>query len=313
MINVTVIINEHAGNGKAKKLWSDWQSKIVFPYTVLVTKYRGHAQEISQKIAERVEPQLIVILGGDGTVHEVISGIIGSEQVRIGVVSTGSGNDFGRAFSVFTTPEQLNQYVEKIDVTDVYDAGIFSLNGQQFSFVNSAGFGFDAKVSVSVNKSFWKSRLNTVGLGKLAYILLLIKELFLFRTFSTTLRIGEDRVKFDNVWFVTISNQPYYGGGMKISPKSLPNDQLFEITVVHNLSKWKLLLVFGTVFLGTHTKFKEVEQFQTSTCQLTFKDSTLAHTDGEFACGVSPFEEVQVFVLPYAWRNATTKKKELKS
>ncbi len=311
MINVTFILNETAGNGKAEKVWNAWHPHFNFPFTLKKTEYSSHAKEISMLIAEQTtEEQLIIVVGGDGTVHEVISGIIGKEQVRLGVISGGSGNDFGRAFSVFKTPLQLNQYISQL-AYKYFDIGEFKAGNTNFSFVNSAGFGYDASISVEVNKSPWKKTLNTFGLGKLVYVVFLIKELFTFQTFSTTLRMGKDKVKFDNVWFVTISNQPYYGGGMKISPGSIPDDQLLEITLVHDLPKWKLLLVFGTVFLGAHTKFKEVRQYQAGEFQLEFNQSIKGHVDGEYACMVDPFKNVHFSFIPHAWKNAIPQKKEL--
>ena len=75
------------------------KDKFDFPYTFFITEYTGHATEIARKCAVQSKEELLIIaIGGDGTVHEIISGIKQYEHIRVGVISAGSGNDFGRTF-----------------------------------------------------------------------------------------------------------------------------------------------------------------------------------------------------------------------
>ncbi|ALC84672.1 hypothetical protein AM499_01750 [Bacillus sp. FJAT-22090] len=305
MNNVVFIVNEHAGRGRAKKIWASWKEKIDFPYTSYVTEYRGHATNIARDCAlYNEEDLLIVAIGGDGTVHEIISGVTHYNHVRVGVISAGSGNDFGRTFSVFKTVEQLRNYAKNYYTYEKLDFGILSSKEKDFGFVNNAGFGFDAKVVYSVNNSSWKKWLNVLGLGKIAYILYLVKELITFTRFSFTLHTEKDELKFDDVWFLVVCNQPFFGGGMKISPSSQPNDQLIEMTIVNKLAKWKLLFIFGTVFFGKHTKFKEVKQFQAKNFKITMHDQVFGHVDGEFSCLTDHNHRYTFSVQSKAWNLA---------
>ncbi|MEI4769228.1 diacylglycerol kinase family protein [Psychrobacillus sp. FJAT-51614] len=305
MNKVVFILNEHAGRGRAKKIWASWKEKIDFPYTCYVTEYRGHATNIARECAQYREGDLLIIaIGGDGTVHEIISGITNYDHVRVGVISAGSGNDFGRTFSVFKTVEQLQMYARNLYTYEKLDFGLLTTKENKFGFVNNAGFGFDAKVGHSVNNSSWKKWLNVLGLGKIAYILFVVKELLTFTRFSFTLHTGKDTLKFDDVWFFVVCNQPFFGGGMKISPQSRPNDQLIEMTVVSKLAKWKLLFIFGTVFFGKHTKYKEVKQFQASNFTIMMHDQVYGHVDGEFSCLTEPDHRYSFSVQSKAWNLA---------
>src|SRR5690606_30943097 len=120
------------------------------------------------------------------------------------------------------------------------------------SFVNNAGFGFDAYIAHAVNKSSLKSVLNRVKLGKLSYLLATVVGLFRFKRFNAKIEADGREYEFNDVWFIVICNQPYFGGGMKISPRSNTSDRKLELTVVNQLSRMKLLAVFLTVFWGKH-------------------------------------------------------------
>jgi len=302
MNKVVFIVNEHAGNGRGKKIWMKWKELLTFPYIYVTTERSGHATDIAKSYAESHKDDiLIVAVGGDGTVHEIILGVTGYNHVRVGVISAGSGNDFGRTFSVFQTIEQLNWYVHSNYESVKMDLALLTIDQDQYPVVNNAGFGFDAKVAYSVNHSTWKKRLNTYGLGKLTYIIYLIKELFTFQRFSFTLHTEDKMVTYDDVWFIVVCNQPYFGGGMKISPSSKPNDQLIEMTIVYKLARWKLLFIFSTVFFGKHTKYKEVSQFQAKNYTITMHDKVYGHVDGEFSCITDENHSYSFSVLPKAW------------
>lgn len=296
MINVLIIVNPLAGNGKAVLRWERFRKGLNFKYEVLMTRGPKDATAIAKKAVEMNEPLLLIAFGGDGTAHEVIEGVIGSPHCTVGVVGAGSGNDFGRGFLSFNSPAQLNHYVSSAMPTKANDIGILKAKGQDYYFVNNAGIGFDASVASHVNQSSLKKWLNYMGLGKLAYTYYVIKTLVTFKRFQLTVRTNQIELQFSNVWFATVSNQPFFGGGMRISPNSNTSDGQIELTVVHDLSRFKLLLVFGTVFLGKHTRFKEVQQFTSTSFTMTTNQSVIRHTDGEFA-GMTTADMVDEFMV----------------
>ena len=139
------------------------------------------------------------------------------------------------------------------------DAGIVQIGNQRTEiFVNNAGIGFDAYVTKSINTSRLKFYLNKIGLGKLSYAVAVIRGLFRFERFDVMIRSGEHEWQFQQTWFVAMSNQPYFGGGMKISPAAKADDGKVDITIVHGISRIKLLLVFVTVFLKSIQNLKKL-------------------------------------------------------
>ena len=302
MMDITIIVNPVAGNGKALKRWVAFKNGLAFPYELKITTRPKEATEITRLCAQKGDHQLVIALGGDGTAHEVVEGALGSPNITVGVIGAGSGNDFGRGYTSFKSPEELNQYVNTYPKNTAMDAGHLQTDKQDYFFVNNAGIGFDAYIAFQVNKSPVKKHLNKIGLGKMSYTYYLIRTLVTFNRFQLSVETTEKFLNFHNVWFATISNQPYFGGGMKISPNSKPADGLIEVTVVHDLSRIKLLLVFVTVFFGRHTKFKEVHQLQAKSFSLTTDNKVFRHTDGEFAGQTIPYSVNEFTVQEGKWK-----------
>ncbi len=296
------IINPAAGNGKALKKWNkvkdELQQKNV-RFRSFFTERPGHAEHIARQIAEIHADHLesIIAVGGDGTIHEIINGLAFHEDIKIGYIPAGSGNDFARGFSIPHAPlDALATIIGKGGKTGQYDIGRVIFNsgkGRQKRFANSVGAGFDAEVSKVADEASYKPLLNKVGLGRFAYLIALLKTMTAYKPADVTVTIDGNTAVFEKVWFITISNSPYYGGGMKISPAADPSDGILDVCIVYNLPVWKLLLLFGSVFFGWHKYLKEVELFTGRNISVKSESPFPVHTDGEQA-GVTP---IQVSVL----------------
>ena len=296
-MNVLIIVNPLAGNGKALSRWERFRKTLTFSYEVLMTREPKDATVIAKKASEMHEQLLLIAFGGDGTAHEVIEGVIGCAHCTVGAVGAGSGNDFGRGFVSFKTATQLNHYVSSSLITKSIDIGSLKSKDKDYYFVNNAGIGFDATVAFNVNHSSLKKKLNYLGLGKLAYTYYVVKTLVTFKRFSLNISNDQMDKEFQNVWFATVSNQFLSTPPVLTGDDSNPSDGLLELTVVHDLSKLKLLLVFATVFLGKHTQFKEVRQFTSTAFKISTNQNVLRHTDGEFAGTTNIDEEDEFLVL----------------
>ncbi|WP_440898062.1 diacylglycerol/lipid kinase family protein [Amphibacillus sp. Q70] len=149
-------------------------------------------------------------------------------------------------------------------------------------FINNSGLGFDALICERVNHSKFKRMLNRFNLGKLVYVYYVLLELIRFKPFQLKVETENGIKTFENVWFIAASNQPYFGGGMKISPHSNAEDGKLEYTVIHHLSKWRFIMIFLKVFRGNHLGYKQyVEQFQGQICQAYAEKPLFGHVDGE--------------------------------
>jgi len=283
------IINPQAKNGQCQKLWLQIEQLLCernVSYLAFFTKYRGNAKEIAESLSKKSEGDEIIItaVGGDGTIHEVINGIVGHPNVLVAYIPGGSGNDFSRGFSIPKNPLDALDVLLRLKAKNpiATDVGMISNQEQiQTYFINNMGVGFDALISEKANRSKVKGWLNRFSLGRLVYVYILLKEMFFYKRSEVTLTIDGESYPFDSTWFVTVSNQPFYGGGMKISPSASPTDGVLDVTVVHKLSKIKLLLVFITVFWGGHISFKEVRTLRGKQISIQSSLPLDCHADGE--------------------------------
>jgi diacylglycerol kinase (ATP) len=297
------IINPQAKNGYCLKVWGKVEQMLKeenISYSAFRTEYRGHARELAKIYAEQAGGQRVylVAVGGDGTVHEVINGAFGHQNVTVGFIPGGSGNDFSRGFEIPKGPEEsLTAMLKGISHPVKADIGMIRhIDGKKTYFINNMGAGFDALISRKVNSSKIKGILNKLTLGKFVYALFLVKELFFYKCSDLEIIIDGKKHQIRAAWFITISNQPFYGGGMKISPDANPFDGVLNVTVVHNISRIKLLLVFASVFKGRHIGFKEVTVLQGENIRIHSSHPIPAHADGE-ALGSTP---VSASVCPEA-------------
>ena len=110
MRKIQIIVNNGAGTGQAHRVWNETQYLLrgyKIKYAAYMTKYRGHATKLAERISSMKgeEPVYLLVVGGDGTINEVLNGITDFEKVRLGVIPTGSGNDFGRNLNLPKTPK----------------------------------------------------------------------------------------------------------------------------------------------------------------------------------------------------------------
>lgn len=295
------VINPVAGNGNAMKKWLKFKETIEFPFELAVSRYSGHATKLVRKLHESPDLILVIGFGGDGTLREVIAGAAGAQQMIVGSIAAGSGNDFGRGFHSFKNAGEIAAF-RKNPVSSRKDLGEF-IDDRPYQFVSSTGIGFDAEISVKVNRSKVKYWLNKIGMGKLVYLVYVIITLLKFQLFRLTVEQNGETVYYDKVWFATVSNQPYFGGGMKISPHSKADDGILELTVVNRLSRLKLLLVFGTVFSGKHLRFKEVHQLKGTRFSLSADQPVYRHVDGDSAGRTSVNRSVSYSVSERDWHS----------
>ncbi|MEH7414668.1 diacylglycerol kinase family protein [Neobacillus drentensis] len=282
------IINPKAGNGNCLEVWKKIESKLKddqIHFLAFFSEYPSHAQYLAKQIAEKNQQEkLMIALGGDGTIHEVLNGIAHHEKITLGFIPGGSGNDFSRGFQIPTDPEEALQAIlslrkrpgKQIDIGNVMLG-----EREEHLFINNIGAGFDAIISYQVNRSRIKKLLNKLSLGRLVYVYFLLKNVFTYKTTTFDLSIDGEKHIFEQTWFVTVSNQPFYGGGMKIAPAAEPDDGLFDITIVHQLSRLKLLFVFISVFWGRHIHFKEVKIFKGKNITIQSTNTQYVHADGE--------------------------------
>lgn len=283
------IVNPAAKNERSRKLWGKIESNLSIPHTVFFTEFKGHAEFIVRDILQKTtRGTLLVSVGGDGTLHEVINGAQGHPHAVIASIPAGSGNDFVRGVQKTKNIEDALDLITQADSSHgAVDLGQFMIDGEKRHFVNSIGIGIDAEVIYAMNHSKIKKWFNIFKAGKLAYIYTFIKKVITYKRSDMEVSIDGKKLYFKKVWFIVAANQPFFGGGINISPASKTNDGTLEVLAVHTISPLKLLLVFISVYWGGHLRIKHVDMFTGKTIRIHSLDSVRIQADGEFVGSTS--------------------------
>ena len=279
------IVNPIAGNGRAKKAFRQISESTIFTQInkeVYLTEYQGHAKKIVKELTSKKSfcIKAIIIIGGDGTIHDAINGLR-KTPINIGFIPGGSGNDFARGCKIKDNPVKLLESIVQGKGEIDYWFGSYEMKGSKKRFANNIGFGFDAEVAKRANESKYKGFLSKWGLGNISYLFALLHILFSFKPKDITISYNGKKRVINDCWMITISNHPYYGGGMKIIPTAKIQSDILPVLIIHSISKWKVLILFLTVFTGQHLRFKEIELFETEKIHISSEEEVYFHADGE--------------------------------
>ncbi len=283
------IINPKSSSGRGIRFWwvvKDELEKQKVEYSAVFTEYPGHATELA-KIICRDNPGIknIVILGGDGTVNEVINGIENYDEVLLGYIPSGSSNDLARSLNIPKDPAEALSHILNPTKFKYLDHGSISFpqsTQEPRKFTCSSGMGYDASVCHEVQASPLKKSLNRFGAGKFVYIAIAIKNVISAPKMSAKIIVdGTEKGVYENVLLVSNMIHKYEGGGLLMAPHADPTDEKLSITLVHGLSKAKIFLLLPTIFTGKHIKYKGVETFHCSEIEIQTDMDMAVHTDGE--------------------------------
>jgi len=279
-----LIVNPNAGSGKCKKNWPTIQKllkRAKLETEIEFTERKGHAIEITKQFIKKGFHKLIVV-GGDGTLNEVVNGIFTQNEAEpksmvLGMVPVGTGNDWCRTFHVPT------KYIDAIKLirdekTVVQDIGLVDFHNNTFPnryFANVAGIGFDATVAHSANK------LKDQGKGNaLSYMLILLKTLLKYNSKPMQLKVGEQANYKERMFSIGIGIGKYNGGGMKQLPNAIANDGLLDITIIKKISKWTVIKELKNLYDGSFLSHPKIDALQDTT--ISFAENQLKiEADGE--------------------------------
>lgn len=273
------IVNPVSGNGKTLKIIPkiiDYLSKNQIKYEIVHTEYKNHAVEIAKQSKKNNNIKMIVAVGGDGTLHEIVNGLYPSE-IPLGYIPAGTGNDFAREMDIPRDPIQalkrvLKMQTKKIDLGKIND----------HYFINVTSMGFDGEVAKTANQSKLKHIF-----GRLVYIYGIIKVLLTFRPKEITLVVDDKVIFYKNVWLIAIANNRFYGGGMEICPKAVNDDGEFDICVIKDLSHFQFLRLFPTIFSGKHINLPYVDTIRVKRIEVKTNEELTIQSDGEILGNIS--------------------------
>ncbi|XUW99835.1 MAG: diacylglycerol kinase family protein [Dehalogenimonas sp.] len=277
-----VIVNPAAGCGASAKHWPHIKrqlEKLGIKYDVVFTERIGHAIELAREAAKG-HYNYIVAVGGDGTINEVVNGLLAvpGHNVALGVVNTGTGSDFVRSLGIPRDPDRachhlLSDKRIKVDV-GVIEWGINGTAGRRY-FVNAAGVGFDAEATET------RRNLPRIFRGPVSYVVGVFKTLVAYRNKRINIKLDETDERHKKVLSVIVANGKYFGGGMKVAPAAELGDQLFEVLTIGDIGKFELVQAFPRVYKGTHITHPKVKVERASKVDLSSIERLLLQADGE--------------------------------
>lgn len=269
-MKLTFIANPYAGRGRTEKLFAAFRARAEAMGKELAFRWTsapGHAVEIAREAARRCD--VVCVVGGDGTVHEVVNGLM-PDPVPIVVIPSGSGNDFARLVGCPGTPEELFGVVEdgigaRLDVIDC---------GVRYC-ANSCGLGFEALVT---KQSRSIRRLKGLPL----YLLAVVKALFYYECPSMKLTLSGGEVIEGERLLVSVGNGVSAGGGFFLTPDARPDDGLIDVCVVDKMSRSRMLGILPLALKGRHAEKREVEMYRVASLAVESERPLHLHIDGEY-------------------------------
>ncbi len=295
---IKIILNPMADMGNAWRVARDLRSiteqrgGIEWTGTV----YPGHAIELAKEAGIH-HYNMVIAMGGDGTVHEVVNGLMKvPERIRpvLGVVPAGSGNDFSHAIGASKNPaDALRRALD--GETSTVDLGMMiDEHGKKEYFDNTLGIGFDTVVTIRSHKL-------PLLRGFLIYLTAVIQTIILNHN-AVKMQIETESQKWEqsNI-LLTMCNGPREGGGFMLAPEAKVDDGIFHYAMIKNVSRPMMFRLIPEVMKGTHGRFKQVTMGTCKRMSLTSDRPMYIHTDGEIYSGFgTDVRKVSFEILPNA-------------
>ncbi|MBE5893864.1 MAG: diacylglycerol kinase family lipid kinase [Lachnospiraceae bacterium] len=293
-----IIINPASRSGKGIKLWTQQivpklhNAKI--PFRAYFSKQVGDVAQLVREICETIkresetnatspEDTVLIILGGDGTMNEALQGLDLTLPITLGYIPTGSSNDFARDLGIPKDPAAALELILNGGKVTSMDIGTITYpNGENRHFAVSCGIGYDAAVCAESLRSRIKGLCNKIGLGKLTYLGIALKQLFATKAVSGTLTLDDnDPIPIGKMLFTTGMIHRYEGGGFMFCPNAVADDGLFDLCVAGDLPKLLILFALPTAFYGKHYMFKGISGYRAAKIKIETPVPLWVHTDGE--------------------------------
>jgi YegS/Rv2252/BmrU family lipid kinase len=251
-----IIVNPAAGGGASGRRWPELESRLRatgLAFDVAQTSYGGEAIEISREAVRAGRP-LVVACGGDGTINEVANGFFDrggplAATSRLGVLCLGTGGDLIRTFGIPSDVEAAARVLQeghgrRIDAGRVVYRTVGGGEGQRY-FLNIADAGIGGEVANRVNHGF-----RFMG-GSATFMVASIVTLLLWRNKLMTVTIDGERLEMVGQQ-VVVANCQYFGGGMRMAPRAIPDDGLFDVITVGDVNVLENVRGLSRIRAGTH-------------------------------------------------------------
>ena len=277
------IINPTSGNVSSRQKWPQIENllkKNNFDFNFAFTEHKNHSPELAQQAIKDGFLNIICV-GGDGTLHNIVNGVlnqtgVSSNQITVGMIPIGTGNDwvkthnipsdFGKAIQLIKNGNKKTQDLGKIEFLNDDRKAVY--------FNNLAGVGFDGFVVSKVHK--YKH------FGALAYLTGAVLGLFSFKNFISNVAVDSTEINSKTL-MILVGLCNYSGGGMQLTKDANPFDGLFDISIAKNIGKLDIIKNLSKLFNGKIVNHKKVETFKSNSISITIHEEDLPfiQADGE--------------------------------
>jgi len=263
MTETLIIVNPRSANGRAGRNWQRIEvllrAGLPFPFDVAFTERPGHATEIAR--AATADRERVVVLGGDGTLNEVVNGLIAEDRpirsdLALGIIRYGTGGDFARGLGI---PKELEGSIDRLSSGSVREVDVGKVTyrrpdgGQGVRyFINEGEIGMGAAVCEAVNRS-------SKGLGgSLSFMRAILTTMLRYPNQVVSLSLGgapAERLTINNVW---LANGQYSGGGIRSAPRARLDDGLLDIVIVGGTGMLKKIIGLPALRSGAFVRNSNV-------------------------------------------------------
>lgn len=270
--------------------------QLDIPYQASISRFPGQPQMLASSIGEHHQAQntCLIVIGGDGTLHESINGLINlpkDHQLPVGYIPAGTGNDFARGYGISRKPLQALKQILLAKSADLINIGLYNdaSTGNNGILLNNLGIGFDASIVHLTNSSTSKKWLNHLHLGSLSYTANAVKVILNQPTFRVTFHYDGMTKIFNQACILIASNHPFIGGGFKVAPDESVHRRELELVIVEKKHLLPYLWSIGMFASGhlIHSHYAHV--FHGTDLQYEISSSQDGQTDGE-ALKPTPFQ-----------------------
>jgi diacylglycerol kinase (ATP) len=288
-----VIVNPNAGRRKGEKDWLEIASLLNeagIRFLNIFTDHPNHAVKLARKYIEAGYRKIIVV-GGDGTLNEVINGVYTQkkyppQEITLAMISVGTGNDWGRSFNIPMGYREAIQVISRFN-TKLQDVGCVHYMHKdlpkQRHFINMAGLGFDAMVAKRTNKVKQQGK----G-GPFSYIISLFTSLISYQSIKCSITIDGQKTNAD-VFSMSVAICRFNGGGMMQAPDAIPDDGLFDVTIITRVSRLLVIRSVKKLYDGSFLRMKQVKTFRGAKVGIEADPVLFLETDGE-SLGHTPMD-----------------------
>jgi len=280
------IVNPSSSNGNTGREWPEFERIIRNSGINLDIKHTGyplHATEIA-KDALRSGYEVIISVGGDGTMNEVVNGFFeNGKQINanacLAILSRGTGCDLIRTLGI---EKSIDSFIEilKNPKTIICDVGLckfieYSGKEAERYFLNISDVGIGGETTYRVNK---RSKLLK---GFLSFLIASVNTIILYRNKMYDINIDDKIILNEKLNSVVIANGRYFGGGMEVAPLAKMDDGLFDIIILGNLNKLELISNLPKIYKGTHLSHPKINRYLGKHIKVRSSDKALVELDGE--------------------------------